>query len=63
MKEAIYKTYFIKKGQAVVDKNYASIDHGINELHSVTIPETGKMLRMLPSKTKPQPLSRKSSTS
>ena len=32
MKEAIYKSYFKKKGQKVVDMNNASIDHGINEL-------------------------------
>ena len=39
MKDAIYKTYYKKKGQAVVDMNCASIDHGINELHEVQIPE------------------------
>ena len=39
MKDAIYKTYYKKKGQAVVDMNFASIDHGINELHEVQIPE------------------------
>ncbi len=33
MKDAIYKTYYKKKGQAVVDMNCASIDHGLNELH------------------------------
>ena len=38
MKEAIYKSYFKKKGQAVVDMNNASIDHGINELVEVEIP-------------------------
>ena len=38
MKDAIYKTYYKKKGQAVVDMNNASIDHGINELHEVQIP-------------------------
>lgn len=40
MKDAIYKTYYKKKGQAVVDMNNASIDHGINELASVDIPES-----------------------
>lgn len=40
MKDAIYKTYYKKKGQAVVDMNNASIDHGINELVSVDIPES-----------------------
>ena len=39
MKDAIYQTYYKKKGQAVVDMNCASIDHGINELHEVQIPE------------------------
>ena len=39
MKDAIYKTYYKKRGQAVVDMNCASIDHGINELHEVQIPE------------------------
>jgi len=38
MKDAIYKTYFKKKGQEIVDKNNASIDHGINELVEVEIP-------------------------
>ncbi len=38
MKEAIYKSYYKKKGQKVVDMNNASIEHGINELHKVEIP-------------------------
>ena len=38
MKDAIYKTYYKKKGQAVVDMNNASIEHGINELVEVVIP-------------------------
>ena len=38
MKNAIYKTYFKKKGQAVVDMNNASIDHGLNELVEIEIP-------------------------
>ncbi len=38
MKDAIYKTYYKKKGQAVVDLNNASIEHGIDELHEVKIP-------------------------
>ena len=49
MKDAIYKTYYKKKGQAVVDMNYASIDHGINELHQVEIPE-----RWLDARDEPQ---------
>jgi pyruvate-ferredoxin/flavodoxin oxidoreductase len=38
MKAAIYKSYYKKKGQAVVDMNNASIEHGIDELHAVEIP-------------------------
>ena len=38
MKDAIYKTYYKKKGQAVVDMNNASIEHGINELVEIAIP-------------------------
>ena len=49
MEDAIYKTYYKKKGQAVVDMNYASIDHGINELHQVEIPE-----RWLDARDEPQ---------
>ena len=40
MKEAIYKTYYKKKGQAVVDMNNASIDHGINELQEIPSPDS-----------------------
>ena len=40
MKDAIYKTYYKKKGQAVVDMNNASIDHGLNELNEIQIPES-----------------------
>lgn len=38
MKDAIYQSYYKKKGQAVVDKNNASIDHGIHELQEIQIP-------------------------
>ncbi len=38
MKDAIYKTYYKKKGQAVVDMNNASIERGIDGLHAVQIP-------------------------
>jgi len=38
MKEAIYKTYYTKRGQKVVDMNYASIDRGINDLKKIGIP-------------------------
>ena len=39
MKDAIYKTYYKKKGQAVVDMNNASIEHGIQELNEIQIPD------------------------
>ena len=38
MKDAIYKTYFKKKGQAVVDMNNASIERGLNDLREIKIP-------------------------
>lgn len=38
MKEAVYKTYYLKKGQDIVDMNYASIDRGIAEVNRVPIP-------------------------
>lgn len=40
MKDAIYKSYFRKKGQKVVDMNNASIEHGIQELQEIKIPES-----------------------
>ncbi len=40
MKDAIYKSYFKKKGQAVVDKNNASIERGLNDLRRIDIPES-----------------------
>ena len=40
MKDAIHRTYYKKKGQAVVEQNYASIDHGINDLVEIPIPKS-----------------------
>lgn len=40
MKDAIYKSYYKKKGQAIVDMNNASIEHGIHELNAITIPNS-----------------------
>lgn len=40
MKDAIYKTYYKKKGQAVADMNNASIEHGIDDLNAVKIPDS-----------------------
>ena len=39
MKAAIYKTYYLKKGQAVVDMNYAAVDRGITGLKKIEIPQ------------------------
>ena len=50
MKDAIYKTYFKKKGQAVVDMNNASIERGLNDLHEVRIPATWRKAEDAPSK-------------
>lgn len=38
MKDAIYKTYYKRKGQAVVDMNNESIEYGIKELNKIDIP-------------------------
>lgn len=40
MKEAIYKSYYKRKGQAVVDMNNASIEYGIKELKKIEIPSS-----------------------
>lgn len=40
MKNAIYRSYFKKKGQKVVDMNNASIEYGITELRRIDIPES-----------------------
>ena len=37
MKEAAYKSFF-KKGQAIVDMNYAAIDEGVSAVHKVDVP-------------------------
>ncbi|MDR1832782.1 MAG: pyruvate:ferredoxin (flavodoxin) oxidoreductase [Fusobacteriaceae bacterium] len=44
MKEAIYKTYYTKRGQDVVDQNYASVDRGLTEITRIAIPESWKGL-------------------
>ena len=41
MKKAAYKSY-IKKGQAIVDLNYAAIDAGKDALHEVAVPAAWK---------------------
>lgn len=52
MKDAIYKTYYKKKGQAVVDMNNASIEHGIDELHEVKIPSAWLTAQEVPTEDK-----------
>lgn len=42
MKEANYKSYFLKKGQGVVDQNNASIEYGLNGLKEIPIPAEWK---------------------
>ena len=37
MKEAAHKSFF-KKGQAIVDMNYAAIDEGVSAVHKVDVP-------------------------
>lgn len=44
MKDAIYKTYYLKKGQRVVDMNYAAVDSGSEGLIKVDIPKEWKSL-------------------
>ncbi len=51
MKDAIYKTYFKKKGQAVVDMNNASIERGLNDLREIAIPERWLRAEDAPAKT------------
>ena len=41
MKKAAYKSY-IKKGQAIVDLNYAAIDSGKDAIHEVLVPASWK---------------------
>ncbi|MCR4711898.1 MAG: pyruvate:ferredoxin (flavodoxin) oxidoreductase [Clostridia bacterium] len=40
MKDAIYQTYYKKKGQAVVDMNQAAVSCGIEELREIPVPES-----------------------
>lgn len=40
MKDAIYQSYFKKRGQAVVDMNNAAIERGLNDLHEVSVPDS-----------------------
>lgn len=39
MKDAVSKSYY-RKGQAIVDMNHSSIEHGLNDLNEVTIPDS-----------------------
>ncbi len=40
MKKAIYDSYYIKRGQAVVDMNYRALERGVSDLVKVEIPES-----------------------
>ena len=55
MKKAAYKSY-IKKGQAIVDLNYAAIDAGKDALNKVDVPaawaNAGKTAQKKPPKNK-----------
>ena len=42
MKQAVYDTYYKKRGMAVVQKNQEAIERGLRELQEVTIPEEWK---------------------
>ena len=44
MKEAIYKTYFLSKGQEVVDRNQAAIAYGISGLKEIPVKESWAQL-------------------
>ncbi len=48
MRDAIYKTYYTKKGQKVVDMNLATIDRGINDLKKIDIPAEWADLKVAP---------------
>jgi pyruvate-ferredoxin/flavodoxin oxidoreductase len=47
IKKAIAKTY-AKKGQAVIDKNYAAVDQTLAALHKITIPDDVSAVRHQP---------------
>ncbi|MBQ3925032.1 MAG: pyruvate:ferredoxin (flavodoxin) oxidoreductase, partial [Firmicutes bacterium] len=38
MKKQIYKTYFIKKGEKVVNMNYAAVDRGLTDFRKFEVP-------------------------
>ncbi len=42
MKKAIHKTYYVKKGQKVVDMNNAAVDEGLNAAVKIEIPASWK---------------------
>ncbi|MDR1796403.1 MAG: pyruvate:ferredoxin (flavodoxin) oxidoreductase [Clostridiales Family XIII bacterium] len=45
MKDAIQKTYFVKRGQEVVDRNNAAVDKGLEGLVKIEIPAHWKDLK------------------
>ena len=38
MKEAIHSTYYIKRGQKVVDMNFAAVERGLSDISKIEIP-------------------------
>lgn len=40
MKEAIHKTYYVKRGQDVVDMNYAAVERGLEGVIKIEIPDS-----------------------
>ena len=58
MKEAVYRSYYQKKGQAVVDKNYAAIEQGFDQLHEVPIPVEWLAAEDAPAKSERSPFIR-----
>ncbi|MDR1816097.1 MAG: pyruvate:ferredoxin (flavodoxin) oxidoreductase, partial [Clostridiales Family XIII bacterium] len=44
MKAAIHKTYFVKRGQEVVDRNNAAVDRGLEGLVKIETPAAWKMI-------------------
>ena len=42
MKDGIYKSYFKKAGQKVVDMNYQAVERGISDVESFETPATGR---------------------
>ena len=53
LKDSIVEAYG-KKGQAIVEMNYAAVDRGINSLHKVNVPESWKNAQDAPVEDDPE---------